>query len=156
MSFIPDDLYRRIVEHVPIACVDIVILADRAALLVRRQDPPAAGQWWVPGGRVLKGEVQRDTAARKAREEVGLDCHVGALVHTAETIFPDGPYGLTIHSINSCFVLTPKAADFRPTLDARQAEYRWVREVPAGLHPYVAACLTAAGLRPEPTGDPQW
>lgn len=156
MSFIPDDLYRKIVEHVPIACVDIAIAANGAVLLVRRKDPPAVGQWWVPGGRVLKGEMLTETAARKAREEVGIDCRVGRIVHTAEAIFPDGPFGQAIHSINSCFLLTPASPDFRPTLDSRHEEYRWVKEIPSGLHPYVAACLRGAGLNPEPTGEPQW
>src|SRR5688572_24526207 len=67
-TFIPDELYARILDSVPIACVDIAIVARGGVLLVRRKDAPARGEWWVPGGRVLKGEMMRETAARKARE----------------------------------------------------------------------------------------
>jgi colanic acid biosynthesis protein WcaH len=144
--FIPTELYYRILENLPIACVDVAIVAHGAVLLVRRKDAPARGQWWVPGGRVLKGEMMRDTARRKAREEVGIDCHVGPIIHTAETIFPDGPGGIPVHSINSCFFMYPVDPEFKPNLDDHHSDYRWVSAIPAGLHPYVERCLMGAGL----------
>lgn len=145
-KFIPTELYYRILENLPIACVDVAIVAYGAVLLVRRKDAPARGQWWVPGGRVLKGEMMRDTARRKAREEVGIDCHVGPIIHTAETIFPDGPGGIPVHSINSCFFMYPVDPEFKPNLDDHHSDYRWVSAIPAGLHPYVERCLMGAGL----------
>lgn len=145
-KFIPNPLYHQILEHVPIACVDIAIVANGAVLLVKRKDAPAKGQWWLPGGRVIKGEMMRETAARKAREEVGLECHVGPIIHTAETIFPDGPNGIPVHSINSCFFIYPVDPDFVPRLDEHHQEYRWVSHIPAHLHPYVGRCLIGAGL----------
>jgi colanic acid biosynthesis protein WcaH len=145
---IPQELYNLVLQHVPVACVDIAIVAGGCILLVRRKDRPALGEWWVPGGRVHKGEKMRETARRKAREEVGMDCHVGPLIHTAETIFPDGPSGIPVHSINSCFLLFPAsgAAPARVKLDEHHAEWRWAGTVPGDLHPYVADCLLAAGL----------
>jgi colanic acid biosynthesis protein WcaH len=143
---IPWTLYRQILETMPIPCIDIAIVANGAALLVLRQDMPAKGQWWVPGGRVLKGETMREAAARKAREEVGIECHVGPIIHTAETIFPDGPDGIPVHSINSCFFMYPVSAEFAVRLDDHHGEYRWVDHVPNGLHPYVERCLIGAGL----------
>jgi colanic acid biosynthesis protein WcaH len=145
-SFIPWELYRQILESMPIPCVDIAIVANGAVLLVKREDAPAKGQWWLPGGRVLKGEMMRDAAKRKAREEVGIECHVASIIHTAETIFPDGPDGIPVHSINSCFFLYPVSADFRIKLDLHQSEYQWVDHIPSGLHEYVERCLLGAGL----------
>ncbi len=144
--FIADKLYHQILENVPIACVDIAIVAEGAVLLVKRKDPPAKDQWWVPGGRVLKGEMMRETALRKALEEVGMKCHVGPLIHTAETIFSDGPAGIAVHSINSCFFLYPAGPGIKPQLDDHHDEYQWVDHIPDGLHPYVERCLVAAGL----------
>ena len=145
-QFVPQELYYQIIDHVPIACVDIAIVDKGAVLLVKRKDAPAKGQWWVPGGRVLKGEMMRETARRKAREEVGMECHVGPLIYTAETIFPDGPGGISVHSINSCFFLYPVSQDYQARLDDHHNEYQWVDHVPEGLHPYVEQCLFSAGL----------
>lgn len=139
-------LYRKILENVPIGCVDITIVADGAVLLVKRKDPPAKGKWWVPGGRVLKGEMMRDTALRKAREEVGIECHAGPIIHTAETIFQDGPHGIPVHSINACFFLYPVDSNFKPALDSHHSDFRWVTRIPKRIHPYVERCLLAAGL----------
>ena len=145
-QFIPQNLYNQIMENVPIPCVDIAVVQDGAVLLVRHDDAPAKGQWWVPGGRVLKGEMMADTARRKAREEVGIECHIGPIVHTAETIFPDGPNGIPVHSINSCFFLYPVEKDAKPKLDEHHKEWKWVKSIPERLHPYVERCLLGAGL----------
>lgn len=152
-AFIPDKLYFQILENLPIACIDIAIVAQGAVLLVKRKDAPAKGQWWVPGGRVLKGEMMREAAARKAREEVGIRCQVGPIIHTAETIFPDGPNNIPVHSINSCFFLYPTQSSFRPELDDHHADFKWVNTIPDGLHPYVERCLMGAGLEKPAAGD---
>ena len=148
MSHINQELYDQIISHVPITCVDIAIVHHGSVLLVRRNDAPAKGAWWVPGGRVHKGEMMRDCAVRKAKEEVGIDCHVGPIVHTAETIFPDGPNNIPIHSINSCFFMYPTEESVEIKLDDHQEEYQWVTHIPDGLHPYVERCLQGAGLEP--------
>lgn len=142
---IPDNLYHQIIECLPIPCVDIAIIARGSVLLVKRNDPPAQGEWWLPGGRVHKGETMRQTAKRKALEEVGIECHVGPIIHTAETIFPDGPNGIPVHSINSCFMLYP-VGDFTVRLDEHHSSYEWVNHVISGLHPYVVKCLSGAGI----------
>ncbi|HMP73307.1 MAG TPA: NUDIX domain-containing protein [Kiritimatiellia bacterium] len=146
-SFIDHDLYKKILEAVPIACVDVAIVVDGSVLLALRKDDPAKGQWWLPGGRVHKGEKLKEAAARKAREEVGLECHVGPAIHTAETVFPDGPYGVAVHSINTCFFLYPKGPVDECKLDDHHEAVRWIREIPSGLHPYVEQCLIGAGLQ---------
>lgn len=142
-------LYKEILEHVPIACVDIAIVVGGSVLMVKRDDPPAKGEWWLPGGRVLKGEMMQGTALRKAKEEVGIECHVGPLIHTAEIIFPDGPFGISVHSINSCFFLYPVETDFKIKLDAHQTDFKWVKSIPNNIHEYVERCLMGAGLKKE-------
>ncbi len=145
-KWISQTLYNQILENMPIACVDIAIVAQGTVLLVKRGDAPARGEWWVPGGRVVKGEKMRDTASRKAQEEVGIACLVGPIVHTDETIFPDGPFDIPVRSINSCFFMYPTDKDFRPKLDTHHQDFKWVDHIPDGLHPYVEQCLRGAGL----------
>jgi len=145
--FIPTLLYNQILTNMPIACVDIAIVSHGKVLLVKRKDPPASGQWWVPGGRVVKGEMMVETAKRKAIEEVGIEVHVGPIVHTDETIFDDGPCGIAVHSINSCFFVYPADPEFSPSLDSHHEDWKWVNTIDETLHPYVKQCLFGAGLR---------
>lgn len=145
-KYIPQSLYDQILENMPISCIDVAIVAKGRVLLVLRGDAPARGEWWVPGGRVVKGEMMAQTARRKALEEVGINCHVGPIIHTAETIFPDGPNDIPVHSINSCFFLYPVDADFQPILDDHHHDVKWVDHIPEDVHPYVKRCLMGAGL----------
>ena len=146
---IEDGLYAQIIDCMPIACVDVAIVCNGHILMVVRNDKPAQDMWWLPGGRVYKGETMVGAAHRKALEEVGLDCFVGPMVHTAETIFPDGPHDTSIHSINSCFLLYPKTGTGNLKLDEHHGDFRFVSCVESGLHAYVKACLRACGLNDE-------
>lgn len=146
MKWVPSKTYREILSSVPIACVDIAIVFEGRILLVERTDAPAKGQLWLPGGRVHKGELLKEAASRKAIEEVGIRCHVGPILLTAETIFEDGPDDIAVHSINTCFFLFPKDEVVNVKLDGHHARYRWISSIAPDLHPYVRRCLSAAGL----------
>jgi len=126
---------------------------------VRRAEAPAKGRWWVPGGRVVKGETLASAAWRKAKMETGIDCVVGPVVHRAELCFPDGPGGKGVHAIATCFLLTPIWDKFDVRIDGTSIDWRWCNDpddfwADAGegepehieLHEYVRACLKRAGL----------
>jgi ADP-ribose pyrophosphatase YjhB (NUDIX family) len=70
---LPKDFYELAVEALPLVCVDIVCRrkSDGKILLFYRRDPPVATVWWLPGGRIFKGETFYDTAIRKIRDETG-------------------------------------------------------------------------------------
>lgn len=54
---LPPDQFLRVVELTPLVSVDLVIRDDRGRMLVGvRQNRPAHGYWFVPGGRVGKNE----------------------------------------------------------------------------------------------------
>lgn len=155
---IPDLLWHQIVASVPIVCVDVCIVWDGAALLVLRAEAPARGRWWVPGGRLVKGEQTRSTAWRKAREEAGIDVKVGPVVHAEELCFPDGPGGSGVHSVTTCYLATPVGVP-QPRIDGTSRAWAWCKDpddfwqdMGEGeaerivLHDYVRACLRGAGL----------
>jgi colanic acid biosynthesis protein WcaH len=131
----------------PIACVDVVLMSQGRAFLVRRGDAPAKGLWWLPGGRVIKGESLTDAALRKAADEVGIACAAGPIIHTENTIFSDGPGGIPVHSVNVCIFLAAREDEPAPQLDDHHTDWRWLDHVEDDLHPYVKRCLYAAGMR---------
>lgn len=62
-----------------VPCAGAVVRDDAGRILVvRRRNPPAAGRWSLPGGRIEPGETARQAAAREVREETGLVVEVGA------------------------------------------------------------------------------
>jgi colanic acid biosynthesis protein WcaH len=142
---IPDDLYREILRSMPIACVDVVIPSVAGVLLVKRKNEPAKGQWWIPGGRVWKGEPLATCAERHAKEEVGLDAKFQRILHVEETIFDTGPWNVAVHSINVCILLS-MMENQSPVIDGDHSSWRWLRQYnEISLHPYVTRCLEAAG-----------
>lgn len=117
-TWIPQDLYNRILDVMPIVCVDVVIIHNERFLLIRREREPARGKLWLPGGRLHKGEGLIDCALRKAQEECGLDCLAGSMVHYASTVFE------RVHSVNFCYLLYAKTD--LVTLDDTSSQYQWV------------------------------
>ncbi len=56
----------------PIAATLGVVFRESEVLLVRRANPPDAGRWGFPGGKINKGESIREAAVREIAEETGV------------------------------------------------------------------------------------
>lgn len=140
-NHIPQDKYDEIISLIPIVCVDVAIVYDAKILLVKRRDEPAAGEWWLPGGRLYIGEALEDCAKRKAREETGLECEAGPMIYYASIDFG------TVHSVNFCYLLS--ASDDRVRLDDTCLEFGWIATYSgvmfgSVLRPYIRQCLIRA------------
>lgn len=86
--FIEDKLYAKILQVMPIPCVDLLVMDDIGRiLLLRRKNEPAAGQWWFPGGRVQFKETRAQAARRKLKEECGLESFQIEELGTDDVIF---------------------------------------------------------------------
>jgi len=60
-----------------VPCVGAVIAdADGRLVLVRRANPPHAGLWSLPGGRMEPGETREQAVVREVAEETGLRVYV--------------------------------------------------------------------------------
>lgn len=57
----------------PIAAAIAAVFLDGKILLVRRANPPDAGRWGFPGGKIEAGETIENAAVRELREETGVD-----------------------------------------------------------------------------------
>ena len=144
-EWIPEDLYRKILNVVSVPCVDLIIRADNRFLLGKRLNEPAKGQWFVPGGRVNKGERLQDVAIRKAKEEVGLEISPEQIkmLSTGETIFEDSDR----HTVNVAFTIDLSSPMEIVDFDNKQhSEFRWFSEIDENWHPYMKEMLALAGF----------
>ena len=122
-----DEEYQHIVDTMPILCVDLV-LSDRNCkyLLVKRNNDPLKGKWWVPGGRVFKDESLEEAAVRKAREELSLEITKPKLWGYHEYLLGE------IHAVS--FVFTIVVGDFaKIILDNQSSEWKLSEDLPDGF-----------------------
>ncbi|MGZ5044548.1 MAG: NUDIX domain-containing protein, partial [Methylobacter sp.] len=62
---IEDDEFIKVVKNAPLVSLDLVIRSGNNKLLMgMRVNEPAAGSWFVPGGRIRKDESIEDAFLR--------------------------------------------------------------------------------------------
>ena len=64
--------FKMVVESTPLVSIDLCLVCQGQLLMGRRQNEPLKGQWFTPGGRLLKNERWQDGLARVAKAELGL------------------------------------------------------------------------------------
>lgn len=129
---IPIKQYKKIAEVLPILCVDVIIKNHNGEyMLIKRANEPLKGQWWVIGGRVLKGESLDQAAKRKVYEEVGLEINNVKSIGYYEDAFETNPFGLTmpLHSVSIVFstIIEDKQ---RIRLDYQSSDWKYSKDLP--------------------------
>lgn len=70
---LPKEVFATVVASAPLIAIDLIVRNPQGAVLLGlRNNPPAKGAWFVPGGRVRKGESLDAAFARIAQDELAL------------------------------------------------------------------------------------
>ena len=141
---IPPEQWETIVANVPLVSVDLIVEYDGGVLLGKRQNEPAKGEWFVPGGTVLKNESRVDAVHRVAAEELGEPVVIEECLGTYEHFYDTSELaGIdSKHYVANGFVVRPTS---EPTVSDDQHDgLRVVAEPYPDLHPYVQRYLDAA------------
>ncbi|MGI3166336.1 NUDIX hydrolase [Pseudooceanicola sp. 200-1SW] len=118
----------------PIPAVLSVCLRGDDVLLVRRANPPDAGLWGFPGGKIDRGETMAQAALRELHEETGLSALSAGPVLGASDVLDHGPDGaLRFHYVLLALLCplpedapAPQAAD-----DAQEAAWVPLEQIEA-------------------------
>ena len=71
-AWMPPEDFIRLVELGPLVSIDLLVVNARGELLVgQRTNRPAQGYWFVPGGRIAKGETLEAAFAAISLRELG-------------------------------------------------------------------------------------
>lgn len=142
----PDEFYKKLLQFTPVPTVDFVVVHDGQFLMGLRKNKPARGQWWIPGGRIWKGETQAMAIKRKLKEETGLVPASVKLVGVFDAMFPDSMFGVSNHSITTVYRIKPKTIKVLKK-DSQHGEFQWFKKIDPKWHPYVKEQLRAAGFK---------
>ena len=158
--------FLAVVDVVPLVAMDLVLVRGGTEILLGlRNNRPAQGFWFVPGGRIRKNEPMKQALIRVAREELGLELsslaqppvHMGAFQHFYGDCFA-GEVGVSTHYVvMGNLVHLPKDAVL-VAADAQHSSLRWwpleeamgSEEVHRFTKDYVEQLLHAGGYLGKP------
>lgn len=97
---LPDSVFREILQHTPLIAIDLCVVNSAQQILVGyRNNRPARDSWFVPGGRIRKGESLTAAFARISQQELGTTLRfdqgifLGSYEHFYADNFFDGNFG---------------------------------------------------------------
>lgn len=136
-----DEQFRPIVRHAPLPSIDLLIRDVRGFLLLGlRNNEPARGTYFVPGGCIRKDETVAAAFARIAREETALDLSVeqARFVGIFEQMYPTNRFseaGYGTHYVALAYQVTLPG---QPTLtpDSQHRDLIWMQRHDERAHPY--------------------
>ena len=135
---VPDDVWTTVVSNVPIPSVDLIVRIDDGIVLARRQNEPAKGEWFVPGGRIQKGETLTEAVQRVAHTELGVNVEIEQELGAYDHLYAESDVSSSggKHYVAHGYVVSPESEVFE--LDAQHDQARVFTEddLPE-LHKYV-------------------
>lgn len=123
---------------VPRLGVLAVALRGGRVLLVRRANPPDAGLWGFPGGKVDWGETVEAAALRELHEETGITATPGPIIASGDAISHDESGAVAFHYHLVAVLCRAPQGEARAADDALAAEWVPVAEVLARARPMSA------------------
>lgn len=125
------DDFLNVVTLTPLVAIDLIVTsADDSILMGKRVNEPAAGYWFVPGGRIFKGETLEQAFQRITAVELGLAFNIekaqllGAFTHLYDTNFAHVP-GIDTHYVVLAYRL-PLTVDLRYLPIQQHLDYRLI------------------------------
>ncbi|TCK09120.1 NUDIX hydrolase [Marinobacterium mangrovicola] len=109
----------------PVVAVIAVVIREGEVLLVRRANPPDAGLWGFPGGKIEPGEPLMDAVQRELHEETAVTARPVQVFNAVDVFDRDEHGALKSHHV--LVAITCDWIDGEPVAGDDALEARWVR-----------------------------
>ncbi|RUO19614.1 GDP-mannose mannosyl hydrolase [Aliidiomarina iranensis] len=126
--FLSKDVFTTVLDSTPLVSIDLLVQNyGGQVLLGQRKNRPAEGDWFVPGGRILKNESLSDAFRRLTLVELGqaFDVTEAILKGPYDHFYSDSVFGESpsTHYVAIAYTLHVKALPNLPT--EQHSSYRW-------------------------------
>ena len=131
-NFVPERVYKTFLENMPIFCIDFLINCDNEFLLLKRNEEPLKGVFWMPGGRLHKNETIENFLIRVQSREIGRFFKNYNLIGFSNYFFKYSINSRATHTPTLLFEINIKSK-FTPKIDRTHAKFTWSKELPKEL-----------------------
>ena len=148
-GFISQAEFTSACNVLPLVSIDFVVYAKTGRVLLGlRNNAPAQGFWFTPGGRIRKNEAHAEAMRRVAISELGDPLLVvnAQLMGVWDHFYEDSAFSeqVSTHYVNlPYFVRVEK--EFEPPFEAQHMNWSWVKVAEAvedvAIHSYARAYL---------------
>lgn len=152
-SFISKEDYQKILDNIPLVCVDLVIRQGNKVLLIKRENRPCLGVYWIQGGRLSKNEAPEACGIRKTAIELQIPedkIKIVDYLGTFSSEFQDSEQGSASHTVNITY-LAEIEDGVSLSFDENHSDAQWFMidgTIPENLkgsyehHPYIKEVLS--------------
>ena len=120
--------FLALIKTAPLVAIDLVIRNQHGdVLLGRRTNRPAKGFWFVPGGRIRRGETIKAAIHRITKNELGTTLPAPLLLGAFDHFYPDnaqGVPGLDTHYVSLAYTCE-WAGPFGES-DGQHSDFQWM------------------------------
>lgn len=126
-TWLSSDDYRKMLRAMPVVSVDLVVNNEVGCILLgKRNNRPAAGSWFVPGGRLFKGEDIASAVRRISTQELGIEMNHERVLGVYHQRYPDN---FADDSFDSHYITFPVSVvavgSMKLRSDDQHKELRW-------------------------------
>ena len=122
-----------IVKNTPLVSIDLIVRNEKKEILVGlRNNEPAKGYWFVPGGRILKNETIKNAFERITEAELGEKIIIehsqklGVFEHLYDTNFTESPDFGTHYIVLAYQVSLESSLEGLPK--EQHKDYKWISQ----------------------------
>jgi len=129
--FLDDVTFSSVIEHSPLVSIDLIVRNEQEKVLLgMRRNRPAQVCWFVPGGRIRKGESLESAFQRLTCLELGLELSIseavllGPYTHLYKySVFSDE---ISTHYVVIAYELSFKEEELRLPSEDQHHSYCWM------------------------------
>jgi colanic acid biosynthesis protein WcaH len=114
--FIPESEFTNAVDNLPLVSIDLCIVSDGLLLLGKRNNRPAKGFLFTPGGRIRKNEALNSALTRIGKDELGLvddSLSSHTLMGVWDHFYSDSAYS---NDVSTHYVNLPYLCEIQPKM----------------------------------------
>lgn len=129
--FLDKATFTTVIDCTPLVSIDLIVINEKdQALLGERLNRPAKGNWFVPGGRVLKNESLKSAFKRLSHEELGVECKIddAELLGPYDHFYDDSVFGEQIktHYVAVAYIIKVRTEQLSNLpINEQHCSYKW-------------------------------